>query len=90
MAHHRLLQLIICISDGRLEESAGSLRSGFVTSSLREQVPGGPSVPKPERRADSWRGSRYQEPACFKNKLLKCGKGGYKLSFHTFPCRQGE
>lgn len=29
MAHHGLLQRVICISDGRLEELEGSLRSGF-------------------------------------------------------------
>jgi len=49
MAHHLLLQRMICVSDGRLEELEGSLRSGFVTGSFREQIPGGLLDSKAER-----------------------------------------
>lgn len=84
MAHHHLLQRMICISDGRLEESEGSLRSGFVTSSFREQIPGGPSDSKAERRhapgGAAGIGSWF---VYFKNKLLKQGKGHTNcLSIH--------
>lgn len=83
MAHHHLLQRMICISDGRLEESEGSLRSGFVTSSFREQIPGGPSDSKAERRHLPGGGGRYRELVYFKNKLVKREKGDTNcLSIH--------